>query len=199
MKYIAIAALSFSALFYSCKSKEEKPKEDTTPKVENRDMKGLKIAYYNSDSLKGHFLYFKEQDELITNKQKAFQKEVERRSKEYQNFIVRNNEKLRSGMLSENEQMQIQQKAQQMEASLMEYQQTQGAKIEKETMEQLEVISKKIEVYGKQFSEEHGIDILLINGPGGQINFINPSMDVTEEFTNYLNQHQEELEKEIKK
>jgi len=199
MKNYAIVLLSLTTLVYSCKSKEEKPKEDTTPKVENRDMKGLKIAYYNSDSLKVNFKFFKEQDQMVINKQKAFQKEVERRTKEYQSFIIRNNEKLRNGMLSENEQIQIQQKAQQMEASLMEYQQTQGAKLEKETMEKLEVISKKIEVYGKQYSEEHGIDILLINGPGGQINFINPSMDVTEEFTNYLNQNQEELEKDIKK
>ena len=101
MKKFAIAALSLSALIYSCGSKEEKPKEDTTPKVENRDLEGLKIAYYNTDSLKVEFLYFKKQEDLVTKKQKAFQKEVERRSNEYQNFIVKNNEKLRTGQLSE--------------------------------------------------------------------------------------------------
>lgn len=181
----------------SC-GKPEKAKESTPPKVEARDMKGLKIAYYNSDSLKVYFEYFKEQEAIVTKKQTAFQKEVERRQKEYQNYINRNNEKLRNGMLSENEQIQIQQKVQQMESSLMQYQQNEGTKLEKETMEKLESISKKIEVLGKQFSEENKIDILLIHGQGGQINFINPSMDVTKEFSEYLNLKQAEIENDIK-
>lgn len=178
--------------------KNEKSSEVTTPKVESRDLKGLKIAYYNSDSLKVYFDYFKKEEEVVKARQTKFQKEVERRQTEYQNFIMRNNERLRSGMLSENDQMQIQQKAQKMEAELMQYQQTEGGKLEKETMEKLEVISKKIEVFGKQFSEENGIDLLLIHGQGGQINFVNPSMNVTKEFTNFLNEKQSELEKDLK-
>ena len=101
-------------------------------------------------------------------------------------------------MLSENDQMQIQQKAQQMEASLMQYQQEEGGKLEKETMEKLEVIGKKIEVFGKQFSEENGIDLLLIHGQGGQINYISSAMDVTKEFTAFLNEKQSEIEKDLK-
>jgi outer membrane protein len=161
-------------------------------------MKGLKIAYYSSDSLKVYFDYFKNEEAIVTKKQEKFQKEVQRRQNEYQNFILRNNERLRSGMLSENDQMQIQQKAQQMEAALMQYQQEEGGKLEKETMEKLEVIGKKIEVFGKQFSEENGIDLLLIHGQGGQINYINSAMDVTKEFTAFLNEKQSEIEKDLK-
>ncbi|MCE2683372.1 MAG: OmpH family outer membrane protein, partial [Cryomorphaceae bacterium] len=136
-------------LLVACGQKEVK-KENTVPKVEVRDMKGLKIAYYNSDSLKTLFTYYKEQDAIVTKKQKAFQSEVDRRTKEFQNYVYRNEERLRSGLLSENETVQIQQKVQQMESELMQYQQTQGAKLEKETMEKLEVISKKIETFGKK-------------------------------------------------
>lgn len=199
MNKLFIVSLGLLLVTAACGSKEEKQKENTTPKVESRDMKGLKIAFYHSDSLKVYFDYFKEQEAIVTKKQTAFQKEVERRSKDYQSFIMRNNEKLRSGLLSENEQMQIQQRAQQMEAELMQYQQTEGAKLEKETMEKLEAISKKIEVFGKEFSEENKIDILLIHGQGGQLNFINPAMDVTKEFTAFLNEHQAEIEKDVKK
>jgi outer membrane protein len=185
------------ALLVACGQKEVK-KENTVPKVETRDMKGLKIAYYNSDSLKTLFTYYKEQDAIVTKKQKAFQSEVDRRTKEFQSYVYRNEERLRSGLLSENETVQIQQKVQQMESDLMQYQQTQGAKLEKETMEKLEVISKKIETFGKKFSEENNIDILLIHGAGGQINYINGSMDVTKEFCAFLNQHQEDIEKDMK-
>ena len=95
--------------------------------------------------------------------------------------------------------MQLQQRAQQMEADLTQYQQTEGAKIESLTVKKLEEISKKIEAFGKQFSEENNIDILLIHGPGGQINFIDSSMDVTKSFVDFLNAHQEEIEKSLKK
>ena len=196
LTFIAAAAFIVAACG---KSDEKSEKVNTTPKVEVRDMKGLKIAYYNSDSLKLYFEYFKREEGVVTKKQERFQKEVQRRTQEYQNFILRNNEKLQSGLLSENESMQIQQRAQQMEGELMQYQQNEGAKLEKETMQKLEAISKKIEVFGKQFSEENAIDILLIHGPGGQINYINASMDVTKEFTAFLNEHQSEIEKDIKK
>lgn len=198
MNKIVIALLVLFVTSCGKGANVDKNKKESSPKVEARDMKGLKIAYYNSDSLKVYFDFFKKEEALVKSKQTKFQKEMERRQNEYQSFIMRNNERLRSGMLSENDQMQIQQKAQKMEADLMQYQQSEGGKLEKETMEKLEVISKKIEVFGKQFSEENGIDLLLIHGQGGQINFVNPSMDVTKEFTTFLNEKQSELEKDLK-
>ena len=183
----------------SCGESEQEVKiENTTPKVVVRDMQGLKIAYYHSDSIKKYFEYFKEEEAIVTSKQQAFQKEIEKKTKDYEAFITRNNQKLQGGLLSENEQIKIQQQAQTMEAELMQYQQTQGAKLEEETIKKLETISKKIETWGKKFCEENKIDVLLIQGPGGQINYINPSMDVTKEFTAYLNQHQKEIEKDTK-
>jgi Skp family chaperone for outer membrane proteins len=173
-------------------------KDNPAPNVAVRNMKGLKIAYYYSDTVKMQFDYFKKEEAIVTGKQEKFRKEVERRTKEYQTFIVRNNEKLQSGLLSENESRQIQQRAQQMEAELMNYQQNEGARLESETLKKLETISKKIEVFGKQFSEENGIDILLIHGSGGQINYINASMDVTSAFIAFLNKHQKDIEQDTK-
>lgn len=201
MKKVLIICASIALVISSCGKGEklDKPKENTTPKVETRDLKGLKIAFYNSDSLKVYFDYFKMEEAFVTKKQTIFQKEVERRTKEYQNYIAKNNEKLRSGQLSENEQMQIQQRAQQMEGEIMQYQQIEGANLQKMTDEKLQTISKKIESFGKMFSKENGIDILLIHGQGGQINFINPTMDVTKEFSAFLNEKQAEIEADIKK
>ncbi len=188
-----------SGILVSCGEKEVEEKiENTTPKVVVRDMQGLKIAYYHSDSIKKYFEYFKQEEAIVTSKQQSFQKEIEKKTKDYEAFITRNNQKLQGGLLSENEQVKIQQQAQTMEAELMQYQQTQGAKLEEETIKKLETISKKIETWGKKFCEDNKIDILLIQGPGGQINFINPSMDVTKEFTAYLNKHQKEIEKDSK-
>ncbi len=117
---------------------------------------------------------------------------------DFEGFVVRNEQKAQSGLLSQNEMMQIQQKMQQMEQDLMRYQQEQGSKLEEETMKKLEEISKKIIALGEKFSKENKIDVFFMHGNGGQINYINPSMNVTNEFVAYLNQNQADIEKDLK-
>src|SRR5690606_37544891 len=82
---------------------------------------------------------------------------------------------------------------------LMSLQQTKGAQLESETNEALEVLTKRIDVAGKKYCEKYGIDILLKHGPGGQINFINEKMDVTQSFIEFLNNEQAEMDKALGK
>jgi outer membrane protein len=192
-----LGILGLSLVIAACGNKK-KEADSTVPNVQPREVGQLRIAFYHSDSLKTNFDYYREQDSIVTKKQLSFQKEIEKRSKDYQDFIVRKDGEARSGLLSQNEMAQVQQKMQQMEAELMRYQQERGAQLENETMKKLEEISNKISVLGKQFSEENKIDILLIHGKGGQMNYITPKMDVTKEFIEYLNQRQEEIEKDLK-
>lgn len=196
-KFLALLIIP-AAFLVACGSKETKPNKDTTPKVAQRDMKGLVIAYYSNDSIKEKFEYYKKEDALVTKKQKAFQAEIQRRTNEYQRYLERKDQEARGGLLSQNEIAQAQQKAQQMESMIMQYQQTEGARLEEETVKRLEGINKKIEALGKKYCEKHKIDILLIHGDGGQLNYINPSMDVTTEFINFLNENQAQIEKELK-
>jgi hypothetical protein len=64
-------------------------------------------------------------------------------------------------------------------------------------MKSLEAINKKVELWGKKYCEKHHIDLLLIQGQGGQINYINKEMDVTKAFINFLNENQSQIEKEL--
>ena len=187
------------ALLQSCSSKEAKENPaNKNPTVITRYDKSLVIAYYYQDSLKERFGYYKKEDQVITRKQKLFEAEMKRRGKELEDYVRRNDDKARNGLLSQNEIMQIQQKAQIMEQELMQYQQTQAAKIEEESMKKLEAITKKIETLGKMYSEKNHIDILLIHGPGGQLNFINEKMNVTSDFIRFLNENQASIEKDLK-
>jgi outer membrane protein len=186
-------------LLQSCSNKETKQNPaDKNPTVITRYDKNLVIAYYHQDSLKERFDYYKKEDQVITRKQKLFESEMKRRGKELEDYVRRNDEKARNGLLSQNEIMQIQQKAQIMEQELMQYQQTQAAKIEEESVKKLEAITKKIETLGKMYSEKNNIDILLIHGAGGQLNFINEKMNVTADFIRFLNENQASIEKDLK-
>ncbi|MEY3843916.1 MAG: hypothetical protein RL293_338 [Bacteroidota bacterium] len=190
------ASLLGITLFASCGEKPA-PKKDTTPKVAVRSLGGLKIAYYSNDSIKANFEYFVKEEGIIKKKQKAFEAEVERRTKAYEAFITKKDAEARGGLLSQNEITQVQQRAQEMQNQIMQYQQTEGAKIEELAMKSLETVNKKIEALGKKYCEKHQIDILLMHGEGGQINYINSRMDVTTEFVNFLNENQAQIEKEL--
>lgn len=193
---IVSASILGISLFTSCGDKPA-AKKDTTPKVAVRSLGGLKIAYYSNDSIKTNFDYFVKEEGIIKKKQKAFESEVERRTKAYEAFITKKDAEARGGLLSQNEIAQVQQRAQEMQNQIMQYQQTEGAKIEELAMKSLETVNKKIEALGKKYCEKHQIDILLMHGEGGQINYINSRMDVTSEFVNFLNENQAQIEKEL--
>jgi len=192
--------LVLGLLLQSCDAKKtnEKNETDKSPTVITRYDKNLVIAFYHQDSLKENFEYYKKEDQIITRKQKLFESEMKRRGKELEDYVRRNDEKARNGLLSQNEIMQIQQKAQTMEQELMQYQQIQASKIEEESVKKLEAITKKIETLGKMYSEKNNIDILLIHGAGGQLNFINEKMNVTSDFIRFLNENQATIEKDLK-
>ena len=172
-------------------------KKDSPPKVPTTRLDGLKIAYYSNDSIKKYFEYFKREEATAEKNQRRFENELQKRNKAYEDYIVKKDQEARSGLLSQNEIAMVQQKAQQMQNELLQYQQTEGARIEKETLKSLEAINKKVELWGKKYSEKHQIDLLLIQGQGGQINYINKAMDVTKEFINFLNENQGKIEKEL--
>ena len=196
MNKLLVLASIVSLTIIGCS--EKKPAQSTTPSVEKRDMKGLKIAYYNSDSLKEKFIFFKEQDSLMNAKQKAYEGEMQRKQGEFEAFITKNEGLMKQGLLSENEQVALSQKAQAMQKQIADYQQNQGQALEKEAIDKMTVIGNKVEKFAKEFSQKNKIDILLIHGKGGQIGFIESNMDVTKEFVNYLNEKQAEIAKELK-
>ena len=138
-------------------------------------------------------------DSLMKSKQLRFQGELQKREKTLQNYVLTNEEKAKSGALSGFEIQSIQEEAQRRQQALMQYQETEGMKLEKETGELLSVISKKIELAGKKYSEKHGIDILMMHGAAGQFIYVSPTMDVTNEFIAYLNQNQKEIESDMGK
>lgn len=195
-KVVAVAALS--VLVFSCGEKT-KVEKNTTPNVSAVNSNGLKIAFYSQDSLATSFAYYVEMDSLMKGKQLAFQTELQKREKALQNYVATNEQRAKSGSLSGFELQSIQEEAQRKQYSLMQYQETEGGKLERETGELLSVIGKKIEEAAKKYSEEHQIDMLIMHGAGGQFVYLTPKMDVTTEFIEYLNQHQSEIEADMGK
>jgi Skp family chaperone for outer membrane proteins len=195
-KVLGVGLIGLVALLAACGG-GQKEEVSTEPKVESRKTGELKITYYDQDSVSKYFEYFRMEDSLIKQKQITFQKEIERRTKNLQDYVVQQERKNQSGLLSQNDLMQVQQTIQKREASLMQYQQEEGSKIEREAIDKMNAINNRVKLFSKEFCETNNIDLLLIYSPMAPINYIDPSMDVTKEFTAYLNQRQNEFQGEL--
>lgn len=194
--YIIVLVLILS----SCSNESEKETVLVNPAPVNtleKDTSGLVIAFYFNDSLKEGFTYYKNIDEDVSRKNLAFQTELKRKTNNLENFVSKKGAEAQQGLLSENEIMKIQEKAQRMEAELMQYQQREGARLEAEVMRKLTDINNKVISFGKKFSEANGIDLLMGYADGGQINYVNPSMDVTRAFIDFLNKEQTRIEEDL--
>ncbi len=190
-------ALSIVTISACSESKKETSKEEKAPNLPTMKSEGLKIAFYYSDSLRTNFLYYKQEDERMTKKGQTFQNELMVRQKSIQQLEQRFGEYYKSGTATPDEMSKIEAEINRKREQFANYQQSQGSVLEKETNETLEVISKKIEAAGKKYCAKYNIDMLLINGPGGQINYISDKMNVTASFIEFLNNEQEALKKDM--
>ena len=197
---ISLYIIASSLILLSCSYESEKETELVSSAPVNtleKDTSGLVIAFYFNDSLKEGFTYYKNIDEDVSRKNLAFQNELKRKTNNLETFVSKKGEEAQQGLLSENEILKIQQKAQRMEAELMQYQQQEGGQLEAEAMRKLTDINNKVISFGKKFSEENGIDLLMGYADGGQINYVNPSMDVTRAFIDFLNKEQQLIEEDL--
>lgn len=199
--HIIAAGLILGLTTFACSDKKEDPKtkEEKAPEVPVVDSKGLKIAFYYSDSLKNGFTYYKNEDARITKKGEAFQNEMMAKQRALEQKAANYEKYMREGTMTGADMQNLENEIMRMREQLMNQQQTRGAQLEKETNEALTVLSKKIEVAGKKYCEKYGIDVLLIHGQGGQINFINDKMNVTQSFVDFLNHEQEMMDKDLGK
>ena len=149
----------------------------------------LTICSYHQDSLKKHYNYYRIEDSLVIEMQNKFTADNQTRIQNLQDYIMKNEALSQSGQLSEYQITEIQKEAQKREQELILFQETEGQKIEQETIDRLEKIYNQIEKLSKEFCIKEKIDILIAYQIQGQITYLSPKLDVTKEFIKYLNKH----------
>jgi len=193
-----IAFIFLVSLMVSCGDSNEKQKVVEKPvNLVSQDSTGFIMAFYYNDSIKTGFEYYRKAEASLTAKQTSYQSQIQSKTQKYQNYVTKKQQDIQAGLLSENEMMKVQQRAGEMEQEIVQYQQREGAKLEGDMMKKLEEINKKLEAFGKMFSEKHGIDILMGYSSGQQINYIHPKMNVSGSFIDFLNSEQKKLEEDL--
>jgi Skp family chaperone for outer membrane proteins len=191
--YIALIGLTTAAVFTACSEEKKTDKEVEAPSVPTVDPQGLKIAFYESDSLNEGFTFLKTQDSLLKIKQEKFQRDLESRQRNLEakyNALVEGEQKmLYTAAELQSKKTEFERQSQ----SLQMYQQNEGTKLQDEAMEMQKVLQNKVSEFSKRYCEKYKIDMLIMHGEGGQFSYYNPKMDVTKSFIEFVNAEQKKL------
>ncbi|MDH4471861.1 MAG: OmpH family outer membrane protein [Fluviicola sp.] len=191
--YIALIGLTTAAVFTACSEDKKKDKEVEAPSIPTVDPQGLKIAFYESDSLNEGFTFLKTQDSLLKIKQEKFQKDLESRQRnleaKYNQLVEGEQKMIYTAAELQSKKMEFERQSQ----SLQMYQQNEGTKLQEEAMEMQKVLQNKVSEFSKRYCEKYKIDMLIMHGEGGQFSYYNPKMDVTKSFIEFVNAEQKKL------
>jgi Skp family chaperone for outer membrane proteins len=192
---IALVALTLGTFTTSCSDDKPAKTEVEAPVVPTVDPHGLKMAFYESDSLNEKFTYLKEQDSLLKKKQEKFEKEIMGRQRSLEqkyNELVMNQQKM---LMSASDLEKMKMALERQQASLQNYQQTEGGKLQEEAIEMQTVLQNKVTEFAKRYCEKYKLDMLIMHAQGGQFTYYNPKMDVTKSFIEFVNAEQAKMDK----
>ena len=196
----SVIALSLTACSDDVNNiKQLKNKVDSEMKNNSVSNNDLNIAFYHQDSMKLYFKYYKQQDSIFTKKNIDFQNKVASKRKSMESYYMNFMRRAQNNELSQIESEAYQRNLQNQEAELIQFQETEGGRLEGETLKMYDQISKKINNFSAKFCEDRGIDILLVQAVGCQFNYISNQLDVTNDFIDFLNESQLSIENELKK
>lgn len=185
--YTALIGLTIGTAAACSGGKSKENDSVKVPEVPTVNPNGLKIAFYNSDSLMVKFDYFRIQDSILQKKQASFEKEFGARqaqvSRMYEDFVNGQKNFKYDAQQLKNMEAEIQR----LSRSLENFQQTQGGQLQKEAMEMQKVLNGKVNEYAREYCEKYKLDMLIMHAQGGQFTYYNPKMDVTDSFVDYVN------------
>lgn len=146
----------------------------------------LKIAYFNSDTVRENYELFKVEkvameadmksaEDRLIGEQKQFQKEVQefQQRAEFLTITERESREKKLG--------QKQQDLMQLEQNLTNDLQAKEADVNKR-------IFDNVEAFLKDYAKKNGFSYVVSYMPGGQIWYTNPALDITQDMLKHLNE-----------
>lgn len=182
MKSIILGAGIVLALA-SCGSKNESG--------EAANSEGVKMGYFVKDSLLTGFDYYRVNQEDFQKDEFALRNEMAKFQEEGQKMMAQMNTKMRQGLLSENGQKYYENELQKIQLELTSLEQTKGAALQERALKFNEEIVEMLDKYCAEFSQENGLNALFGKEVGGQIYYMDASMNYTDKFLEFLNKNKE--------
>lgn len=148
-----------------------------------------KMAYYVQDSIMTQLEYFVENNKILEEKAKDLEQRLTELQQKYQVKAESYQRQMAAQLLSPNSQRSKETELQEIQNQLYTLQQAEGAELQFEEISVTEKLHKKLDKYAKAYAREHGYTAIFAKqAAGGQVVYMDASMDITMDFIQYMNE-----------
>lgn len=199
MRIFTISILSIG-LFTACaegESKEKKGDDESTvieTKVTSANAGDLTIGYYESEKLATDFDFFRETNMELEKEGAAIQAEMESWQRKGENAARQLQQNY--GSLSMSQRDNYDKTIKQAEKMLISIQQNKMIPYQQKQAELTGILENKLLKYSEEFAKANQIKLLIAKGAGGGISYIDEAFDVSDQFIQYMNAKEKELDAE---
>jgi outer membrane protein len=179
-----VALIAVGVLYYLHFNTRQDSRKPATSNV-RPDSTGFKIAYFDIDSLQTHYEYFKDVSSQIKAKESSITTELTNLQNSYQKKIREWQQKgptmsQSEGEAAQREYAQMQQRYEQRQVMLEQ-------ELQKQKMEMMTDVRKRIEDYLRDFNQEKGYAFILSYEPGFMLYYKDSVYDITNDVIAGLN------------
>jgi Skp family chaperone for outer membrane proteins len=199
MRSYLVIALSCTLLISCGGSEGEESTKEIAP-VEVKSFDGLKIGYYNTDSIALNFEYYvaelgtlEKRGAELERKGAALQSKYEKKMMEYQRGM-------QSNSLSANQVQNYETQLGKLQGELGQFQQVELAEFQNLQLKSNEVLMNKIGQYSQEFAKNNGLTLFFaLSKPSGlsasvpALAYADTTLDMTMPFINYMNKKESEI------
>lgn len=195
----ALLVTGLALAFVSCGEKDNSKKEveDTPNNVNITSVGELTIGYYEMDSIATSFSFYVNTQKDLEAKRKSFEGKLKGLQDKYARAAETYQKGMQNQTLTQNNIEALQRKMREAEEESYRLQQTEGMRIEQESMQANEVLTNKIDLYATEFAKKNQLKLMFSKAKGGQLVFADPAFDMTTEFIDFINKRETELQEEI--
>ena len=182
---LSVVALIAVGVLYYLHFNQQKDSRKATVSGVKPDSTGFKIAYFDIDSLQTHYEYFKDVSSQIKAKESSITSELTNLQNSYQKKIREWQQKgptmsQSEGEAAQREYAQMQQRYEQRQVMLEQ-------ELQKQKMEMMTDVRKRIEDYLRDYNQEKGYAFILSYEPGFMLYYKDSIYDITGDVISGLN------------
>lgn len=157
---------------------------------------GMTIAFYIKDSVTTRLNYYKDELKRLQTKYSEYEKKMIKLQNEAQMKFENFQRQQAAGLLAPSAAEKKQREIEDLQMKMQVLQQTEGMEIEQEQFKATETVYEKLGVYGKEYCEKNGYDILLGKEKTGELIYAAESANVTMDFIDFMNKREKESNQE---
>lgn len=199
--FYAMCLLLVGALMTGC-NKQDAEEEKEAPVAENTELKGLKVAYVEIDSLMANYQFCKDYTELANIEGENIQNTLAAKQRTLEQHAMAMQKKYETnGFTSQEELTRAQESLQKEQQALEELSARLSNSFQEEQAKFNDEMRDSIQSFLKSYNKSKKFDIILSKA-GDNMLYANPKMDITKEVLKGLNKRYKikpEVAEKIKK